>query len=116
MKRTGIMHSAALLCDLHAPFLSVPVKQPLHARLTQIHHLIIKCLLYSDLRGEIMIATAIHCESTVLELKESWIDLVLGKLLARMGSLVNNGQGGLRLKPVGCQSNRWPIMTGSVTH
>ncbi len=37
-----------------------------------------------------------HCESTVLELKESWIDLVLGKILVRMGSLVNNGQGGLR--------------------
>lgn len=62
------MHSAALLCDLHAPFLSMPVKQPLHARLAQIHHLIIKCLLYSDLRGEIMKATPIHCQHTVSQL------------------------------------------------
>lgn len=30
------------------------------------------------------------------------------------GSLVNNGQGGLWLKPLGCQSNRQPITTGSV--
>lgn len=55
-----------------------------------------------------------HCESTVPELKESWMDLVLGKLLVRSGLLVGNGQGGLLLRPVGCQSTQQPITTHSV--